>query len=260
MKQDRGDIMNTLGNFKKQLREKDLDTLPHRALRAQDLDSLKVPLVPTFRVWDYAHEAKSSYINGCYRSCIICSSNAVEQSFVHILIVTSEDWEKVYWEFRMTKNTFGKIIDKVKHESKKNKELESLAKFLGDADWLRRIRNEIVVHPTYIPEYLELKRDDELVIANRIMLRDIRHLLKFLSSQKRKQLEMEKLTAKTSEGKIIRESEPLKEFLENPTKIDVSNYLDWWAFQTGLLNYLALEAYERMSKVINGLYYHKLIS
>lgn len=248
--------MTTLENIKRQLRENDMDSLPHRALRVQNLDSLKIPLVPTLRVWDYAHEASRSYINGCYRSCIICSSNAVEQSFVHKLIVTSEDWEKTYWEIRMKESTFGKIIDKVKRESKKNRELKSLTKFLDDANWLRRVRNEIVAHPTYIPDYLELRRDDELVLANRIMLRDIRHLLQFFNPQKRKQLEMEKLTAKTPEGKKVGESEPLKEFLKTPMKINDANYFTWWAFQTGVLTHLALEAYERMSKVINGLYHH----
>lgn len=104
--------MKTLEDFKKQLREKDLDTLPHRALRLQKLDSLKIPLVPTLRVFDYVREARSSFVNGCYRSCIICSSNAVEQSFAHKLIVTSEDWEKTYWELRVKERTFGRIINK----------------------------------------------------------------------------------------------------------------------------------------------------
>ena len=249
--------MTTLENIKRQLRENDMDSLPHRVLRVQNLDSLKIPLVPTLRVWDYAHEASRSYINGCYRSCIICSSNAVEQSFVHKLIVTSEDWEKTYWEIRTKENTFGKIIDRIKRESKKNRELKSLTRFLDDANWLRKVRNEIVAHPTYIPDYPELKREDELVLANRIMFRDIRHLLQFFNPQKRKQLEMQKLTAKTPEGKIVGESEPLEDFLRNPMKIDVADYFNWWGFQTGLLSDLALEAYERMSKVINGLYYHK---
>lgn len=249
--------MKTLEDFEKQLREKDLDTLPHRALRLQKLDSLKIPLVPTLRVFDYVREAKSSYINGCYRSCIICSSNAVEQSFAHKLIVTSKDWEKTYWEIRMKESSFGKIIDKIKRESKKNRELKSLTRFLKDANWLRRVRNEIVAHPTYIPDYLELRREDELVLANRMMFRDIRHLLQFFTPQRRKKFEMEKLTAKTPKGKTVRESKPLKEFLNDPMKIDVAIYFNWWAFQTGLLIYLALEAYEKMSKIINGLYHYQ---
>lgn len=242
-----------LGDFENQLREKDLDTLPHRALRLQKLESLRILLVSTFRVFDYVHEAKLSYINGCYRSSIVCSSNAVEQSFMHMLIVTSEDWEKAYWETRILKMTFGDVIKKIRDRSRKNRELKSLTNFLKDADWLRRIRNEIGAHPTYIADYSELRSDDEFILANRIMFRDIRHLLEFFSPKKREQLEMEKLTAKTPDGKIVGESEPLKEFLKHPMKIDTANYINWWAFQTGLLDYLALEAYERMAKIINGI-------
>ncbi len=86
------------------------------------------------------------------------------------------------------------------------------------------------------------------------MFRDIRHLLQFFNPQKREQLEMEKLTAKTRDGKVVGESESIKEFLKNPMKIDVAMYINWWAFQNGVLSYLAFEAYERVNKVINGLY------
>lgn len=239
--------------FMRQLKEADMDTLPHRAKRKQELASLIIPQVPTLRVFDYFAEAEKSYVNGCYRSCIICSSNAVEQSLIHKLITSSEDWEKTYWEIRMEKNTFGKIIEKIERKSKKNKKLKTLAGCLRDAKWLNRIRNEVAVHATYIPDYSELRQTD-LVIANRIILRDIRHLLQFFNPQKRRQFEKEPLTAKDSQGKILGKSEPLGEFLKNPMKIDSANYFEWWGFQKGLLHQLALEAYERMAIVINGLY------
>jgi hypothetical protein len=62
---------NVLDPFENQLKEKDSDTLSQRALRLKRLQSLRIPEVATFRVWDYTREAKQSYINGCYRSCII---------------------------------------------------------------------------------------------------------------------------------------------------------------------------------------------
>ncbi len=65
---------------------------------------------------------------------------------------------------------------------------------------------------------------------------------------------MKTLTAKTLDGKTVRESEPLKTFLKQPTKIEVTNYFDWWGFQAGLLGDLALEVYGRMSKIINGIH------
>lgn len=235
--------------LEEQLKERDLDTLSQRALRLQRLHPFKIPKVPTLRVWDYLREAKWSYVNGWYRSCIICSSNAVEQSFMHTLIVNSEDWERTYWEIEIKKMTFGAILKEVR-----KREIKTLTRFVKDADWLRRVRNEIVAHPTYIPDYYELESPEKIIWANRILYRDIGKLLKFFNPRKRKQLENTTLTARTPDGKIVGESKPLKEYLAQPTKIEVATTFDWWAFQTGLLSDLALEVYGRMSKIINGLY------
>ena len=242
---------NVLDFFENQLKRKDLDTLSQRVIRLKELQPLFIPKVATLRVMDYSSEAKDSYINGCYRSCIICSSNAVEQSLIHMLIFNSEDWERKYWEIEIKKLTFGDILNEIK----KNK-IKTLTGFMKDADWLRRVRNIIVAHPTYIADYTELKGNDQIIWANKIMLKDLRKILQFFDSKKRKELEQIPLTAKSKDGKTVYSSETLKQFLRQPVKIEVANTFDWWGFQKGLLAHLAFEAYKRMSRVINGLHGH----
>lgn len=53
------------------------------------------------------------------------------------------------------------------------------------------------------------------------------------------------------------QSESLKDFLSNPKKTEVDTFFNWWTFEGGLLSELALEAYGRMAKIMNGLYYHE---
>lgn len=244
--------MKTLEHFANQLREKDSDTLPHRALRLQKIDAYTIAFVPNIRAWDYAREAKHTYINGYFRSSIICSSIVVEQSFIHELIVASDNWEETYWEIVVKKMTFGKILKEVK-----NKNIEKLKPFIEDARWLKDVRNKVAAHPTYISDYFELKDPYQIIWANKNMFRDLRRLLQFVNLKRRKKLEMAKITVKDTGGKILGQSVSLKEFLNNPERVRVDVFIDWWTFESGLLGELALEAYERMSKVMNGLYYHK---
>jgi len=242
---------NGLAPFENLLKAMDSNTLSQRALRKKRLQPLIIPEVATFRVRDYFSEAQDSYINGCYRSCIICSSSAVEQSLIHMLIFNSEDWERKYWELEIKKLTFGDILNEIKKTK-----IKTLTRFIKDADWLRKVRNIIVAHPTYIADYTELKGNDQIIWANKMMLKDLRKILQFFDAKKRKELEQLPLILKTRDGKTVKESETLGQFLKQPVKIEVANYFDWWGFQKGLLVHLAFEAYKRMSKVINGLHRH----
>jgi len=243
-----------LEKFALQLKEKDLDTLFSRASRLKKLEPIRIPSVPTLRVWFFAGEAKLCYINGCYRSSIICSSNATEQSFIHMLIVTSEDWKKTYWQIENRVMTFGQILAEM-DEQIKRRNLEPLTKFAKDAKWLKKVRNEIAAHPTYVDgsAYFERSTHDQIVWENKVMFRDIRKLLQFLSPQKRKEMvETGKLTGVNSEGKVV-ETRYFKDFLNDPTKIDPHTWSDWEGFQLSILEKLALEAYKRMGKIVNGL-------
>ena len=163
-----------------------------------------------------------------------------------MLIVTSEDWEETYWQIERKKMSFGHILEKAK-------EIEALTRFYKDANWLRKIRNKIGAHPTYISEYFELRNRDQLIWANKVMFKDIRKLLQFLPPQKRKKtVETTKLYAKTPEGKEFG-TRYLKEFLNNPTKIGPETFSDWWNFQSVILEELSFEAYKRMAKIVNAL-------
>lgn len=99
------------------LKERDLDSLPNRALRLQRIESYRIAAVPNIRAWDYAREAKYCYISGFFSHSMICSSIAVEQSFIHELIASSEDWERTYWKIAASKMSFGRVLDQVKKKN-----------------------------------------------------------------------------------------------------------------------------------------------
>jgi len=239
-----------LEKFARQLKEKDLDTLFSRASRLNKLEPVRFPSIPTIRAYDCAYEAKQSYINGCYRSSIICSSIATEQSLMHMLIATSEDWEETYWQIEIRRMTFGGILKELKR-----RKYEPLSKFIEDANWLRELRNRVAAHPTYVSAqaYFERSTRDQIIWENKVMFRDIRKLLNFLSPQKRKEfVETRKLTGVNSQGKVV-EERYFRDVLSDPTKIDPRTWLDWEGFQSSILGDLALEAYKRMAKIVNGL-------
>jgi hypothetical protein len=243
-----------LEKFARQLKEKYLDTLFSRASRLEKLDSINIPSVPTLRVLDYVDEAKRCYINRCYRSSIICSSIATEQSFIHMLIATSEDWKKKYWQIENRKMTFGTILAEMGEQIERRK-LEPLTKFVKAAEWLKNVRNEVSAHPTYVDgsTYFERSTRDQIVWENKVMFRDIRKLLQFFSPQRRKEkIETTKLTGFNSEGKVV-ETRYFKDFLDDPTKIAPHTWSDWQSFQLSILEELAFKAYKRMAKIVNGL-------
>lgn len=92
-----------LNDFEESLKKKDFETIVNRALRLQRITPLKISSFSTLRIMDYCEEAETSFINGCFRSCIICSALAVEQALKHTLIFRSEDWEETYWEIEVKK-------------------------------------------------------------------------------------------------------------------------------------------------------------
>jgi len=65
----------------KELQEYGRKTLTQRAERSQELSQISTDgrLFASQREWDYAGEASESYINGNYRSTILCCACAVEQ-------------------------------------------------------------------------------------------------------------------------------------------------------------------------------------
>lgn len=231
-----------------------------RASRLNRLASLKLPDFSTFRIADYCEEAKSSFIYGCFRSCIICSAIAAELTLKHTLIFLSEDWEQTYWEIEVKKFSFKKVIEELRRTNDKCTSL------LRDADWLRKTRNEIVAHPLYIGNPFEIKqpgtltpREPELEIwANRIMLRDIRKLLQFVEPDKRKTIEEKTFSKRDTKGKILEEFSVL-DYLEQrkPVRYEPFDFTYWRIIQNELIEEIAFQAYRRMIKVLNALFPNK---
>lgn len=201
------------------------------------------------RVFDCVNEANESYINACFRSSIICSSNAVEQTLMHRVIFNSDDWERKYWEIVIKKWTFKDVLDEIRRSRNK-----TLTKFIKDADWLREVRNIIVAHPSYITDFEELKGRDQIIWANKMIIKELSRLLQFFNSEERKKFLQTPLTTKTRDGKTIRESETLEQFLSQPAKIEKAEIFNWWAFEKGLLSQFSLKAYKKMSKIINEIH------
>jgi len=227
-----------------------------RKSRLQRLSPFKISGFSTFRIADYCDEAKRSFVNGCFRSCIICSATAVELALKHTLIFLSEDWEQTYWEIEVGKLSFYKIIKRLREMNRK------LSGMLDDAIWLRRARNEIVAHPIYIgnpftmkkPGHLEFQEPELQIWACKIMLRDISKLLQFVEREKRKEIE-EKKFKKTEQGRILEEFSVMDYIKQRkPVRYEPIDFMYWRAIQNELIEEIGFQAYRKMVSTINTLF------
>lgn len=227
-----------------------------KASRLQRLSPFKISDFSTFRIADYCDEAERSFINGCFRSCIICSATAVELALKHTLIFLSEDWEQTYWEIEVGKLGFYKIVKKLRDKNKK------LSRSLNDAIWLRKARNEIVAHPIYIGNpfvmknvgHLEFKELELQIWACKIMLRDISKLLRFVEPDKRKEIE-EKKFKKTEQGRILEEFSVMDYIKQRkPVRYEPTDFMYWRVIQNELMEEIAFQAYRRMVSTMNTLF------
>jgi len=173
------------------------------------------------------------------------------------LIFLSEDWEQTYWEIEVGKLKFYKIVEKIRAKNKK------LSGLLNDAIWLRRARNEIVAHPIYIANPFAVKKkgyiepiEPELQIwANKIMLRDISKLLRFVEPDKRKEIEEKKFTTKNEQGKIVEEFSVIDYIKQRkPVRYELFDFLYWRSIQNELIEEIAFQAYKRMANRKNVLF------
>jgi hypothetical protein len=218
------------------------------ASRLQRLSPFEISGFSTFRIADYCDEAKRSYVNGCFRSCIICSSTAVELGLKHAMIFLSEDWEQTYWEIEVGKLRFYKIVERL---GKMNRKLSGL---LADAIWLRKARNEIVAHPIYIgnpfvmkkPGYLEFEEPELQIWASKIMLRDISKLLWFVEPDKRKEIEEKKFTKKGDQGRILEEFSVMDYIKQRkPVRYEPADFLRWRVIQNELIGEIAFSSIQK---------------
>jgi len=205
----------------------------------------------SFRTVNYCVEAKNSFINGCFRSCIVSSATAVDQAFRTALYL-SKNTEREYW--RIKNMEFGAVIAQAT-------KCPSLGKFKADADWLREVRNHFAAHPSYICDYFQLKELKQVSLANRIMVKEMKTLLRFLprSFVEKHDIPGVGLTRLPS-GEIVAMDVTLFRDLaqrfspERETILSHGNYLTWAELEHRALEEMAFMAYTKMIPIMNCLY------
>jgi len=225
-----------------------------RQNRCKRIEALKISSFTTFRIADYCDEAERSFIEGCFRSCIICSAIAIELALKHTLIFQSkEEWEETYWWLEVGRVRFQTIINNLKC----NKQLSN------DAIWLRKVRNKIAVHPLYIGNVfdvkgngvIEIKELEHYIWAFKAMLRDLRTLLQFIEPNKKRIIEEKKISKRDNDGKILEEYSVM-DFLrqQKPIRYETWDFVNWRVIHNELIEEIAFEAYTRMVRTMNALF------
>mgnify|MGYP001134588214 CR=1 FL=1 len=223
-------MKKSISEAKKLIRDLDEKTIDERAERLAELEPIELSGIEfelPVRMGDYIDEAIKTYIEKCYRSCIFCCSNAVEQAFKKEIIFSEDnakDRKRVQEEID-NRMTFGKII-------KKAEKHDFLSDFISDADWLKELRNKVAVHPIYIShgnigvEPLEIEEWRKKLIKE-----DIETLLPFLDKENQKQM---------------------RDVLENPKALDD---IFEWGLPEDIIRILALKAYKKMKRILEGIYH-----
>lgn len=211
------------------IRDLDEKTIDNRAKRLAELEPITLSAIEfelPIRMSNYIDEAIKTYMEKCYRSCIFCCSNAVEQAFKKELIFLENNVnQRKSVQEEIEKMTFGGIINK-------GEKINFLPDFIHDAEWLKDLRNKVAVHPIYIshgnigtetPEIAEWRKQS--------IKKDIETLLPFLDKENQKQM---------------------RDVLENQKAIgDIFE----WGLPDDIIQILALKAYKKMKKVLEGIYY-----
>jgi len=179
-------MKKSLVEAEKLIRGLDEKTIDNRAKRLAELEPITLSAIEfelPIRMHNYIDESIKTYIEKCYRSCIFCCSNAVEQAFKKELIFSENNInQRKSVQEEIEKMPFGKIIDE-------GKKIDILSDFINDAEWLKNLRNKVAVHPIYIshgnngtetPEIAEWRKQS--------IKKDIKTLLPFLDKENQKQM------------------------------------------------------------------------
>lgn len=195
---------------------------------------------PPHYLESYMDEARESYLEGAFRSCIFCCADAAEQIIKHELIRESEaPEEKLEW-FEKERRGLGKLIGDAE-------EAEFLRKHIEDFEWLNGVRITIAVHPLYIGVHEGSDDPQTRIWKNRTMIRSVRKTLEFLDGETREAV-LESQLSVPAEGKTIK----LGDMLTDPSS---DHTFFWWRLlEEDVLEELALEAYGRMKKIVEGVY------
>jgi hypothetical protein len=218
--------------------------------RIEKIATTETPKFTTFQISDYCKEAKLAYVNGCFRSSIFMSALITEQALRHRIVFSSSDWEQNYRKNH--RKNFNHII-KIARE----KEVDNQA--ADDANWLRRVRNELSAHPMYVGDSFKHKNKDTFTAkeldqqawANKLMQNDLLRLLRFIEQKKRTELEERKVSMRNESGEVTEEM-PLKDWFKKHM-FDLTNFSLWFSLQPMFLEEIAFEAYKKMVSVLHTL-------
>ena len=222
-------MKKSLLEAEKLIRDLDEKTIDNRAKRLAELEPITLSAIEfelPIRMHNYIDESIKTYIEKCYRSCIFCCSNAVEQAFKKELIFSENNInQRKNVQEEIEKMPFGKIIDK-------GKKIDILSDFINDAEWLKNLRNKVAVHPIYIshgnigtetPEIAEWRKQS--------IKKDIETLLPFLDKENQKQM-----------YDVLENQKAIEDIFE-------------WGLSEDIIQILALKAWKKMKKVLEGIYY-----
>jgi len=108
-------MKKSLVEAEKLIRGLDEKTIDNRAKRLAELEPITLSAIEfelPIRMHNYIDESIKTYIEKCYRSCIFCCSNAVEQAFKKELIFSENNInQRKSVQEEIEKMPFGKIID-----------------------------------------------------------------------------------------------------------------------------------------------------
>jgi len=200
---------------KELLEDLDSRTLNERAERLTELEPIVINMIErtsSERMDDFIDEASKGYTDGCFRSCIFCCAGGVEYAFRHEIIRLSDNPKET--RKNIERKRFEDII-------KMAESYEQLRPFVGDAHYLRRLRNKIAAHPLYIEMEKETTTED------------IRMLKSFFELGEEEREELEK-------------------FLKTPEALDEA--IEWRVYSEMPLQKLALKAWTKMRKILEEIY------
>ncbi len=131
----------------------------------------------------YHGEARDSFVNGSFRSCIFNCSVALDQIIRHELIAGDSNPVEKVLELESKKNTLGHMINKI------SKEIPSLVHLESKFRWMNEARNTISVHPICI---IDSQIDSDIV--NRQKADYIKKIIELLDEPERKRTLTQKIT------------------------------------------------------------------
>ena len=222
--------------MKKRLDDLDKRTLDERTERSVALGGVIISLVdrpfPNL-MEEYRREARDSYVNGNYRSCIFNCSAVFDQIIRHEYIARESDPQKGLQN--VERETLGSMINKYIND------IPSLIHLKNEFSWMNKARNTISVHPICI-----INPDIDEHLTNIQKADYIQQILEMLDEPTRKKILRQELHYPDR-------SISLKSVLDDPTSIDAQLFFIWDEHNR-LVKHVAYKAYKILIDVLIELF------